>query len=100
VAEEGGQLVGYLVAVYLFSLEHGGMMAEIDELFVVPEKRSVHIGAALLDAASRAMTHQGISHLQLQLGTQNLDSKRFYGRYGFQFLLGYCVLTKSLAPST
>ena len=56
VAEEGGRLVGYLLAVYLFSLEHGGMMAEIDEFFVLNEKRSLHIGTALLDAASEAMT--------------------------------------------
>jgi hypothetical protein len=32
VAEQDGQLVGYLLAVYLFSLERGGLMAEIDEL--------------------------------------------------------------------
>jgi GNAT superfamily N-acetyltransferase len=96
VAEEGGQLVGYLLAVYLFSLEHSGMMAEIDEFFVPIEKRSLHIGAALLDAASRAMAQQGIIRLQLQLGTQNSRGKRFYERHGFRCLSGYDVLTKVL----
>ena len=33
VAESGGELVGYLVAVSVLSLEHQGLMAEIDELY-------------------------------------------------------------------
>jgi GNAT superfamily N-acetyltransferase len=99
VAEEDGQLVGYLLLIYLFSLEHRGMMAEIDEFFVLSEKRSLHIGTALLDAASRAMTQEGITHLQLQLGTQNLSGKRFYERHGFLFLSGYDVLGKALGSS-
>jgi GNAT superfamily N-acetyltransferase len=78
VAEEGDQLIGYLLAVYMFSLEHGGMMAEIDEFFVLSKKRSLNAGAALLDTASRTMRQEGITHLQLQLGTQNLNGKRFY----------------------
>src|SRR5271170_6202021 len=45
LAEGNGRPDGYLLAVYMFSLEHGGMMAEIDELFVVPDKRSLGIGA-------------------------------------------------------
>lgn len=98
VAEEGGQLVGYLLAVYLFSLEHGGMMAEIDEFFVLSEKRSLQMGTALLDTASRAMTHEGITHLQLQLGTQNSNAKRFYERQGFRSISGRDILSKTLAP--
>lgn len=98
VAEEGGRLVGYLLAVYLFSLEHGGMMAEIDEFFVLNEKRSLHIGTALLDTASEAMTKDGITHLQLQLSTQNLNAQRFYERHGFRSRSGRDVLSKALQP--
>lgn len=97
IAQEGGQSVGYLVAVYLFSLEYGGLMAEIDEFFVIPEKRSLRIGSALLDAASRTMAQQGIACVQLQLGTRNPSGKRFYERHGFQSLSGYEVLTKTLS---
>ncbi|MDR5725871.1 MAG: GNAT family N-acetyltransferase [Terriglobia bacterium] len=99
VAEEGGRLVGYLLAVYLFSLEHGGNMAEIDEFFVLNEKRSLHAGTALLDTASEAMTKDGITHLQLQLSTQNLNAKRFYERHGFRSIAGRDVLSKALPTS-
>jgi GNAT superfamily N-acetyltransferase len=96
VAEEGDELIGYLLAVYLFSLEHGGMMAEIDEFFVLSERRSLNTGAALLDTASRTMRQEGIRHLQLQLGTQNLSGKRFYEKHGFRSDSGRDALSKSL----
>ena len=98
VAEEGAQLIGYLLAVYLFSLEHGGMMAEIDEFFVLNEKRSLNTGTALLDTASQAMTQDRITHLQLQLSTQNLNAKRFYERHGFRSISGRDILSKALPP--
>ncbi len=31
-----GRAAGYLLAVYLFSLEHQGVTAEIDEFFILP----------------------------------------------------------------
>ena len=96
VAEEGGQLVGYLLLVYLFSLEHGGMMAEIDEFFVIPEKRSLKIGVALLGAATSAMKQRGITHIQLQLGIQNSNGQRFYKHNGFVELSEYALLCKSV----
>jgi GNAT superfamily N-acetyltransferase len=100
VAEEGDQLIGYLLAVYLFSLEHGGMMAEIDEFFVLSERRSSQVGSALLDTASQAMTQDGITHLQLQLSMQNSKGKRFYGRHGFRSTPGRDVLSKALLSRT
>jgi GNAT superfamily N-acetyltransferase len=96
VAQEGAHLVGYLLAVYLFSLEHGGLMAEIDEFFVVPEKRSLEIGADLLAVATTAMAERGIDHVQLQLGVHNSRGQRFYEQHGFEPLPGYRFLHKSL----
>ena len=99
VAEEDAQLVGCLLAVYLFSLENGGTMAEIDEFFVLEDKRSSNLGTAMLKTACDAMAQQGIVRLQLQLGSQNVNGKRFYERRGFAPLRGYDVLNKSLAPT-
>lgn len=96
IAQLDGRSVGYLLAVYLFSLEHGGLMAEIDEFFVMPEKRSLKIGTALLEAATAAMAQRGISHVQLQLGTRNMHAQRFYEQHGFEALSTYGLLHKSL----
>src|SRR6202161_2340782 len=45
VAESDGRLCGYLLAVFMFSLEHGGLMAEIDEACVSAEIRSSGLGS-------------------------------------------------------
>src|SRR3974390_1472444 len=55
VAEADGRLYGYLLAVYVFSLEHGGVMAEIDELFVADSVRSAGAGSLLLAHAERSL---------------------------------------------
>jgi GNAT superfamily N-acetyltransferase len=98
VARVGASSVGYLLAVYLFSLEHGGLMAEIDEFFVMPEDRSLKIGTALLEAATAAMVQRGIRHVQLQLGRSNAHGQRFYEQHGFEALTEYGLLQKSLQP--
>ena len=54
VAELEGSLLGYLIVVLVVSIEHKGLMGEIDEFFVLPEARSRGVGAALLAAAERA----------------------------------------------
>jgi len=99
VADGEGKIKGYLLAVTMFSLEHGGAMAEIDELFVGPGERSVGIGSALLRQAEHDLTAAGLVRLQLQLGVTNPRAKLFYARHGFQARGGYRLMDKSLRGS-
>ena len=96
VAEADGRLCGYLVAVIMFSLEHGGLMAEIDEVFVSAEKRSMGAGALLLAQAERDLGMRGLMRLQLQLGVDNGRARMFYQRHGFRRRAGYELLDKPL----
>src|ERR1700733_14989774 len=59
VAEADGRLCGYLLAVFMFSLEHGGLMAEIDEIFVLPEMRSLGVGALMVATAEGGLAERG-----------------------------------------
>src|SRR6202171_2385450 len=68
VAESDARLVGYLIAVLVLSVEHQGLMGEIDEFFVVPEARASGIGTQLLAAAEAALAVRGCVRLPLQLG--------------------------------
>ena len=45
VAAAGEPLHGYLIVVHVLSLEHGGLMGEIDEFFVVTQARAQGVGA-------------------------------------------------------
>ena len=96
VSETQGRLSGYLVAVFMLSLEHGGLMAEIDEIFVLPERRSAGLGAMLVAEAERDLAARGLLRLQLQLGVGNDAARRFYARHGFQRRAGYELLDKAL----
>jgi ribosomal protein S18 acetylase RimI-like enzyme len=96
VVASGTGLQAYLLAVYLFSLEHGGLMAEIDEFFVAPQLRSTGVGSQLLTIAERDITALGLKQIQLQLGVANQRGRRFYERHGFRSRAGYDILDKRL----
>jgi GNAT superfamily N-acetyltransferase len=83
LAEQAGEPAGYLLAVLVFSLEHGGMMAEIDEFFVAPACRGQGIGAALLTEAERVLQESGVRRLQLQLASANAHARDFYVARGY-----------------
>lgn len=96
VAAAGGTLAGYLIAVYVLSIEHQGLMAEIDEFFVLPQARAQGIGAQLLAAAERALAARGCVRLQLQLAVGNAAARSFYARRGYAPRPGYALLDKPL----
>jgi GNAT superfamily N-acetyltransferase len=93
----GGELAGYLIAVFVFSFEYQGLVAEIDEFFVRPQARSQGMGAALLDAAESGLAESGCTWVQLQLGTANRAARAFYGCRGYAQRSDYELLNKKLA---
>jgi aminoglycoside 6'-N-acetyltransferase I len=99
-ARAGGDLVGYLIAVFVFSFEYHGLIAEIDELFVLPSAQRHGIGTALLDVAESSLAIAGCKRIQLQLGTSNGAAQIFYQRRGYATRAGYKLLDKELAAAS
>lgn len=97
VARESDVMVGYLIAVLLFSLEYQGIAAEIDEIFVVQQARGHGIGAALVKTAESTLAAAGCRFIQLQLGISNVTARAFYGRRGYAAREGFELLGKTLA---
>lgn len=96
IAVDEGQSVGYLLAVYVFSLEHLGVTAEIDELFVSSRQRGRGIGAELLEAAEAEFVRVGCTNVSLQLSRQNDAARAFYHRHGYAERSAYELLDKDL----
>jgi ribosomal protein S18 acetylase RimI-like enzyme len=96
VAESQTALTGYLIVVLVMSLEHQGLMGEIDEFFVNPEARSQGVGEQLLAAAEAWLVRHGGVRLQLQLGVSNRRAQAFYERHGYAARAGYQLLDKPL----
>jgi ribosomal protein S18 acetylase RimI-like enzyme len=96
VADTQGTLAGYLIVVLAMSVEHQGLMGEIDEFFVLPEARARGTGTRLLAAAESELAQRGCVRLQLQLAVGNRRARAFYERLGFGTRPGYELLDKPL----
>lgn len=86
--------VGYLLAVYVFSLEHLGLTAEIDEFFVRRAARGRGFGRRLLQAAEATFMAAGCTNISLQLARGNVAGRAFYERHGYASRSGYELLEK------
>jgi hypothetical protein len=95
-----GAAVGYLLAVYVFSLEHLGLTAEIDELFVLPSQRGRGVGAELLRCAEAEFLRAGCTNVSLQLSRGNDAARAFYHRHGYSERSAYELLDRMLHEPT
>jgi GNAT superfamily N-acetyltransferase len=96
IARVYGEPAGYLLAVYVFSLEHQGLTAEIDEFFVVPQHRNLGIGGAMLAAAEAQFRIEDCTNVSLQLGRSNEAARKFYQQHGFDGRAGFELVSKLL----
>ena len=81
VAAEGpGHMVGFC-SVYLdIESARFGQRAWVEDLAVHPDRRSMGIGKALLDAAKDWAKMRGATHLELDSGDGRVAAHRFYNR--------------------
>ncbi len=87
---------GYLLLVYNFSLEHDGLMADIDEFFIEEAHRGQGLGARLLAAAEASAQDAGCKSLMLQVAGDNAAARAFYLDHGFFARTGFELLEKDL----
>jgi GNAT superfamily N-acetyltransferase len=80
---QDGEVAGYLLLCFDYSLEYGGKGAWIDELFVDKAHRGHGIGTDALRFAEEAARQAGacVLHLEVNRGNPAID---LYRRYGFQ----------------
>lgn len=96
IATIDGAEVGYLLAVYVFSLEHLGITAEVDEFFILPPNPRLGIDGKLLNTAEAEFRRVGCTNVSLQLSWQNNAARAFYRRHQYAERSGYELLDKML----
>jgi GNAT superfamily N-acetyltransferase len=79
--------VGIAVLSYTWTLEHGGPVAWLDELFVLPERRNRGVGLALLKRALEVASRAGRRAIDLEVDEQHARAEHMYEREGFRKLL-------------
>lgn len=83
IARDGQSSVGLAVLAFTWTLEHGGLVAWLDELYVVPERRESGVGRALLQEAIRTAQEAGCAAVELEVEMGHARAENLYAREGF-----------------
>ncbi|HEY7638120.1 MAG TPA: GNAT family N-acetyltransferase [Steroidobacteraceae bacterium] len=79
-----GELIGVAVISFLWTLEHGGPAAWLDEVYVEPTRRGGGIGRQLVEAAMQVARDSGCIALDLEVDAGHEAAERLYERMGFR----------------
>jgi GNAT superfamily N-acetyltransferase len=79
-----GELVGVAVISFLWTLEHGGPTAWLDEVYVEPSRRRHGQGRKLVEAAMQVARDSGCIALDLEVDAGHEAAERLYERMGFR----------------
>lgn len=96
--ERGGAAAGYIVVTFVFSMEHGGLAAVVDDFYVHPEVRGEGLGKAALAAVRRACEDLGLRAMRVEVGADNAVAQAVYRRAGFKLVPGHAVMQLAMAP--
>jgi GNAT superfamily N-acetyltransferase len=84
VARRDATLVGLAYVSFIWALEHGGLSAWLEELYVVPAERDHGVGRRLLDAAIELARRTGCAAVDLEVETAHTRAENLYLRAGFR----------------
>jgi GNAT superfamily N-acetyltransferase len=77
-------LIGVAVVSFLWTLEHGGPAAWLDEVYVDPSRRGDGIGRQLVEAAMQVARDNGCIALDLEVDAGHEAAERLYERMKFR----------------
>jgi GNAT superfamily N-acetyltransferase len=82
----GSPAVGMGLVTLRPNVWYDGQVALLDELYVVPERRSQGIGTTLIDLLIRTCRARGVDLIEINVDEADTDTQRFYERHGFSGL--------------
>jgi GNAT superfamily N-acetyltransferase len=83
----GADPVGFAYLTLRPSPYYDGPLAQLEELYVVPDLRDRGIGTALLTAALDLCRGRSAGELHINVDEDDVDTRRFYERHGFLNIL-------------
>jgi len=95
---EGGA-AGHVVVTYAHSMEFGGRVATIDDLFVRPSWRGRGLASRALAQLRDGAQREGVRAMRVETGHDNAAAVAVYRRAGFS-VVERLHLTLPLAPPT
>jgi L-amino acid N-acyltransferase YncA len=80
---ETGTETGFALLTVRPTPYYDGMLAQLEELYVVPDLRDGGIGTALLTTAVAEVRALGAEEMHINVDEVDTDTRRFYERHGF-----------------
>jgi GNAT superfamily N-acetyltransferase len=96
VAEDKGEIVGFVTATELPASLRLAHFWQIRDLFVLPTHRRLGVARALLACVRAAAIESGALRLAVQTEDDNHAALRLYGESGYALVNGYRSLTLPL----
>ena len=84
VARDGDAVVGVAYVSFVWALEHGGLSAWLEELYVLPALRGQGVGGRLLDQVLALARARGCAAVDLEVEAEHARSASLYARAGFR----------------
>ncbi len=78
------EVVGYISCHGQTLLHHGGMVYEIQEMFVIKKYRRQGIGKLLMAALEERLAKRDYQSLEVTTNAARVESPEFYRKYGFE----------------
>jgi GNAT superfamily N-acetyltransferase len=84
LAEDEGTAVGFALLSLRPAIWFDGPVSQLEELYVVPDRRSEGIGTQVLDLSRRLVREQGSPEMHINVDEVDVDTRRFYEQHGFR----------------
>jgi len=84
VASRDGEIVGYVILTFAYSIEFHGINAIVDELYVRPDARGLGLGKRAMEIVERTCEELGIRALHLEVERRNTKAQQLYRSRGFK----------------
>ncbi|WP_373542626.1 GNAT family N-acetyltransferase [Chamaesiphon sp.] len=86
LAYDEGAPAGVCIVCLAISTAIGGMVAKLDDVFVISSKQGRGVGSALLQELKQELRDRGVLRIDTSVHLQNDRAQRFYRQQGFQQL--------------
>jgi GNAT superfamily N-acetyltransferase len=83
LARHNDKVVGMVSLLFSISTALGGRVAILEDMVVLPDKRGLGIGSALLTAAISTARDSGCQRITLLTDSDNAIARGFYEKHGF-----------------
>lgn len=80
----GSADAGYVVVTFVFAMEHGGIMAIVDDFFIRPASRGMGLGTATLAEVRTFCAGLGVRAMMVEVDPENVAAQAVYRHAGFE----------------